>query len=71
MTDAQFKNELEIRAFSIQINGYPFGNPHRSLELRPIIVIYRNGDGSFNREQMLAAVDGFTQDEIALLRARD
>lgn len=68
MTDEQVMNELWLNCFENQIDGYPFGHPSRNKNFKPITVIYRNIDGTLNRQQI---IDGptytFTDEQKKLL----
>ena len=65
MTDECFFNELWIACYKAQIDGYPFGHPAR-ISFKPIVVIKRNHDGTYNRPGTLETytyASMFTDDE--------
>lgn len=74
MTDHQFMNELWIRAYIDQIEGYPLGHPGRE-NFVPIVPSCRDSnDGPVNRENTLdcPCYDRFTsEDREALLKRED
>jgi hypothetical protein len=68
MTDKQVLNELWINCFENQIDGYPFGHPSRNKNFNPIVVIFKNPDGTLNREQIISGpAYTFTDEQKKLL----
>jgi len=69
MTDESVRNELWIRAYMDQVDGYAFGHPGR-IGFRPTVPIFEHADGSLNREKTLElpCYHKFTSDQrVALL----
>jgi len=70
MTDETFVDELYIRAYIDQIDGYPIGHPARK-HFSPIIPINNNPDGSVNREATLENYHTFTDEQKQVLLNRN
>lgn len=69
VSEEQFAKELWINCYCNQITGYPVGHPQR-MHFEPIIPVFRNSDGTYNRER---TIDGpaytFTDEQKQILLA--
>lgn len=52
MSEEQFYFECWLNCYTNQIDGYAFGDIARQ-SFKPIVPIFKNADGTYNRQRMI------------------